>query len=311
MPCLPGALGYTKHMITALIGENSFAVHDELARIIAESDVASERVEGTELELRQLPDLLMGATLFASQRLIIIRNLSQNTAIWGQFSDWLERVADTTHLVLVDEKPDKRTAAYKALKSGGAVKEFSLWTDKDRGTAEQWVVDRAKNMSVALDRSLARHLVARVGVDQWQLASALEKLALLSSITTASIDEHIDANPSENVFQLLELALQGKHGQVYAILQTLELTEEPYRLFALLSSQVVQLAAVGLAGADDAPAKDFGIHPYVAGKLASQARRLGPKGIRHALALFAKADADLKLSRGEPWLVIQKTLAGL
>lgn len=298
-------------MITALVGENSFAVHDEVARIIAASDASPERFDGTELELRHLPDLLMGATLFASQRLIVIRNLSQNTAIWGQFSDWLERVADSTHLVLIDEKPDKRTAAYKALKSGGAVKEFPVWTDKDRGTAEQWVVERAKKDGIAIDRSLARHLVSRVGVDQWQLASAVEKLALLSSITPASIDEHIEANPTESVFQLLELALQGKQRQVYSMLQTLELTEEPYRLFALLSSQVVQLAAVGLAGKDDTPAKDFAIHPYVAGKLAQQARALGPKAIRRALSVFAKADADLKLSRGEPWLVIQKALASL
>lgn len=177
--------------------------------------------------------------------------------------------------------------------------------------AEQWVAERAKKAGVALDRSLARHLVARVGVDQWQLASALEKVALLSAITAASIDEHIDPNPTENVFQLLELALQGKHDRVYATLQTLELTEEPYRLFALLSSQVVQLAAVGLAGKDDTPTKDFSIHPYVAGKLTAQARSLGPKGVRHALSVFAKADADLKLSRGEPWLVIQKALASL
>jgi len=233
-------------MITALIGENSFAVHDEVSRIIAASPEEPERFDGTELELRQLPDLLMGATLFASQRLIIIRNLSQNTNIWSQFPDWLERVADSTHLVLVDEKPDKRTATYKVLKSGGAVKEFLLWTDKDRSTAEQWVEERARQAGIALSGSLARHLVARVGLDQWQLASAIEKLSHLSSITTASIDEHVEANPTESVFQILELALQGKQSQVYSILQTLELTEEPYRLFALLSSQVVQLAAVGL-----------------------------------------------------------------
>lgn len=298
-------------MITALVGENSFAVHDELGRIIAASNASPERFDGTELELRHLPDLFMGATLFASERLVIIRNLSQNNSMWSQLSDWLERVADSTHLVLVDEKPDKRTAAYKALKSGGAVKEFPVWTDKDRSAAEQWVVERAAKENVVLDRSLSRHLVTRVGVDQWQLASALKKLAVLSAITPASIDEHIDANPTESVFQLLELALQGKQRQVYSILQTLELTEEPYRLFALLSSQVVQLAAVGLAGKDDAPAKDFAIHPYVAGKLAQQARALGPKGIRRALSVFAKADADLKLSRGEPWLVIQKALASL
>jgi DNA polymerase III delta subunit len=298
-------------MITALIGDNSFAIHQALAALISASDSSPERFDGSELEQRQLPDLLMGATLFASHRLVIIRNLSQNTALWAKLPDWLERVADTTHLVLIDEKPDKRTSAYKALKSGGAIKEFPAWTDKDRSAAEQWVAEHAKQAGVLLDRKLAQHLVQRVGVDQWQLASAIEQLSLVELVSVATIDEYIEPNPAENVFQLLELSLQGRHDKVYEMLQTLELTEEPYRLFALLSSQVVQLAAVGLAGSDDRPAKDFAIHPYVAGKLAQQARRLGPKGIKRALGVFAKADADLKISRGEPWLVIQKSLASL
>lgn len=298
-------------MITALIGDNSFAIHQALVALISASDSLPERFDGSELEQRQLPDLLMGATLFASHRLVIIRNLSQNTALWTKLPDWLERVADTTHLVLVDEKPDKRTSAYKALKSGGAIKEFPAWTDKDRSAAEQWVAEHAKQAGVLLDRKLAQHLVQRVGVDQWQLASAIEKLSLVELVSVATIDEYIEPNPAENVFQLLELSLQGRHDKVYEMLKTLESTEEPYRLFALLSSQVVQLAAVGLAGSDDRPAKDFAIHPYVAGKLAQQARRLGPKGIKRALGVFAKADADLKISRGEPWLVIQKSLASL
>lgn len=298
-------------MITALFGENSFAVHEALEAIIASSSVAPERIDGSELEQRDLPDLLMGSTLFAEHRLVIIRHLSQNSTLWSRLPEWLERVADTTHLVLIDEAPDKRTTAYKALKAAGVVKEFPLWTDKDRPAAEQWVSERANFKGITLDRLLARHLVARVGVDQWQLDAALEILTYVPTLTKEAIDEHIEATPAESVFQLLELSIAGKHAQVNSILQTLELTEEPYRLFGLLTSQVVQLAAVSTASKDDTPTKDFTIHPYVASKLTAQARQLGPKGVRRTIELFARADADLKLSRGEPWLVIQKTLASI
>jgi DNA polymerase III delta subunit len=107
---------------------------------------------------------------------------------------------------------------------------------------------------------------------------------------------------------LFELALEGKSEQLTKVLSTLEMTEDPYKLFGLLSSQVVQLAAVTFAKDDDTPTKDFGIHPYVAGKLERQAKRMGSARVAHIITLFADTDANLKRSRGEPWLLIETTL---
>jgi DNA polymerase III delta subunit len=295
-------------MITALTGDNSFAIRDELTKLINQFSGSAERIDGTSLEVRQLPDLLMGGTLFASERLVIIRELSQNSVIWPVFSDWLERVADTTHLVLVDEKPDKRTTAYKALKAGGAIKDFAAWGERDMSAAVIWVSERAEQSGLKLDKKSAQHLVARVGVDQWQLASAVEKLSFVEAITPDIIDEHIDAQPSGNVFLLFELALEGKRQQLHQLLRTLELTEEPYKLFALLSSQAFQLLAVALDDGTRQPAKDFGIHPYVVSKLSRHAKRVGGDGARRIVRAFAKADTDMKRSRAEPWLLIERAL---
>lgn len=295
-------------MITALIGDNTFERQAAVTALIAAFDGVAERIDGSTLTVADLPDLLMGRTLFAEQRLVIITDLALNTTIWGRLTDWLDRVAETTHLVLVDEKPDKRTAAYKALKAGGVIKEFVAWTDRHQVNAENWLRSYAVTYGVTLDTKLAHHVVARVGVDQWQLVSAVEKLSLLDEITIESIDEHIDPNPSENVFQVFELALERRLPQLQAVLRTLELTEEPYKLFALLSSQAVQLLAVALDDGTRQPAKDFGIPPFVVSKLARQAKRLGPAGARRVVKAFADADADMKRSRGEPWLLIERAL---
>lgn len=295
-------------MITVLTGENSFGIHEALQALIRDFDGQPERVDGSTLELRQLPDLLMGGTLFAQDRLIIIRGITDNTALKSQLPEWLDRVDDSIHLVLIDEKLDKRTALYKDLKKKADLHDFIAWGERDTATAVAWVTKRAQIANLQLDRSLAEHLVRRVGVDQWQLASALDILAHVDKITPQSIDEHIEANPTENVFQLFELALEAKTQHVAQMLRTLELTQDPYMLFALLSSQAFQLAAVGLAEPGDTPTKDAGIHPFVASKLERHARRLGPQRALAILATFADADADLKQSRGTPWLVIEQTL---
>jgi DNA polymerase III delta subunit len=298
-------------MITLLTGDNSFEISEALRALVSSFDGRAEKIDGTTLELRDLPDLLMGSTLFAEKRLVIIRDLSQNSAVWDKLPEWLPRLSDDIHLVLVDEKPDKRKVAYKELKKMADVKEFSAWGDRDRSLAENWLEKRAKSLDIPLDKKFVHQVVERVGLDQWQLAQALEKLSLLDEITPESITATIDANPSENVFQLFELALEGRSKDVHAMIRTLELTEEPYKLFALLSSQAFQLAAVANAQVGDSASKDFAIHPYVASKLERHAKKLGKQGALRILKSFAKADADLKLSRGDPWLQIEKTLVGL
>jgi len=298
-------------MITWFIGENTFEIQQAVKVIAEKFDGAAERVDGTTLELKNIPDLLMGGTLFAEKRLVIIKDISQNSRVWEKLPEWIDRISDDIDVILVDGKPDKRTTGYKEVKKRVNLKEFPVWGDRDFGLAENWVGDYAKQAGLALDKKLAHHIVNRVGLDQWQLANAIEKIGLLETISVETINDVIEATPSENVFQLFELALDGRREAVHEMIRSLELTEDPYKMFALLSSQAFQLAAVASADSSDTPAKDFGIHPYVAGKLSRQGSRLGARGAARILASFADTDADMKISRGEPWLLIERTLLSI
>ena len=298
-------------MITWFIGENTFEIQQAVKSIAEKFDGAAERVDGTTLELKNIPDLLMGGTLFAEKRLVIIKDISANSSVWEKLTEWIDRISDDIDVILIDGKPDKRTTGYKEVKKRVNLKEFPVWGDRDLGLAENWVGDYAKQTGLTLDKKLAHHIVNRVGLDQWQLANAIEKIGLLETVSVETINDAIEANPSENVFQLFELALDGRREAVHEMIRTLELTEDPYKMFALLSSQAFQLAAVASAGSSDNPAKDFGIHPYVAGKLSRQGDRLGARGAARILASFAKTDADMKNSRGEPWLLIERTLLSI
>ena len=100
-------------MITLLIGENSFEIQRALDDIIADFDGNVEKIEGSELQVSQLPDIFMGGSLFADKRLVVIRNLSENKSVWPVLGDWTDKISDDIHVVLVDAKPDKRTSTYK------------------------------------------------------------------------------------------------------------------------------------------------------------------------------------------------------
>lgn len=297
-------------MISLFVGENTFEITRALERLVADFDGDIERIDGTEIEMRQLPDLLMGATLFSVKRLVVIKDLSSNKSVWNDLVDWLPRVGDDVHVVFVDGKPDKRTKTYKELAKVASVEAFPAWTDRDIYRAEQWLEDEARRQKLVLDKKSVQVLVERVGVDQWQLFHALEKLAVFEVISPQLIEEIIEANPSENVFNLLDAALKGKTEQVSDMLRTLRLTDDPYMVFGLLSSQVFQLAALAVSDKSSSEvAKDIGAHPFALQKLAPHANRIGKSGAKKIVTAFADADSSLKSTTTDPWLLIERALA--
>jgi len=292
-------------VITLLTGDNSFETAQAIRQLRDEFDGTVEMIDGSELELRQLPDLLMGATLFADKRLVIIKQLADNVAVWNNFADWLPRIAGDIHVVLVEPKPDKRTKTYKDLKAAATVREFVAWGDRDHAKAERWVTGQG----VKLTPAQARLLVQRVGIDQWLLHQALEKLASYPAISDAVIREVVDAAPSANVFALLQTALKGDRTKVHEMIMTLQTTSEPYQLLSMLGSQVFQLAALTVTDKpSDAVAKDIGGHPYALKQLAGAGRGLSRADVRRIVAAFTEADHDSKTTGEDPWLLIERGL---
>jgi len=295
-------------MITLLTGENSFEAERSLNGIIDSFNGNVEKVEGSELQVSQLPDILMGVSLFADKRVVIIRGLSENKFVWPVLGDWLSKISDDIHLVLIEPKPDKRTVTFKSLKENADVREFISWTDRDIVKAEKWVATEAEKMGITIYKKCVQTLVQWVGIDQWQLFHALEKLVLTDDISVDSIKNIIEPNLVENVFNLFETALRGDTKTLGEILKILEKTEDVYRLTALLTSQAFQLVAVVSASKADNVAKDFAIHPYVVSKLSPITKRIGKSGVSKIVSIFTELDDDMKLSRADPWLLVERAL---
>ena len=296
-------------MITLLVGENNFEVTRAIQKLGADFDGIAEKIDGSELEPRQLPDLLAGATLFADKRLVIIKNLSDNKSMWANFVDFIPRVSDDVHLVIVEPKPDKRTKTYKDLHKVSVVNEFAAWTDRDERKAEEWTIKEAANLDFTLDKKSAQTLVRQIGVDQWQLYRALEKLSVVDSVTPDVIADIIETNPSENVFQLFDAALKGDMAKVRQMVATLQLSEDPYRLFGLLSGQVFQLVALVIGEKPSTEiAKDIGVHPYALSQLVSHAKSLNKAKVKKIVDAFVEADADMKSLGVEPWILLERAL---
>lgn len=295
-------------MITLLTGESSFAITMELKRLTRDFAGEVERYDGEQLARQQLPDIFMGATLFASHRLILLRGVGANKALWTELEDWLHKIPDETHMVLIEPKPDKRTRTYKLLQAIGKVKDFPLLKEP---ALVQWIQTSGREMGINLEPQTAKFLADHAGTDQWQLYHDLEKLALSGRpVTRDSIGELIPASSETSVFTMLDNVFAGNVAGAMKQLEMLRLYEEPYRFFGLLANQVYILALA--AHCENKPAgeiaKDAGAHPYVVQKAQGLARRLGRGKVAEIVTHIARLDKDLKSLSADPWMLIESAL---
>lgn len=295
-------------MTTLLIGPNTYAAREFLDEITKKYDSHGiSRRDGGELSEDSLPELLQGASLFADERLVVIKDASSNKNLWVELAEWLGRVPEEIHLVLIELSPDKRTKTYKTLQKIAEVKELKELNEYE---AAKWLVEYAKKQGKEIAQNEAIYLVDRIGTDQWQLRHELDKLLLLGDTSKQRMDDVVEAAPQANVFALIDATLQGRKGVISEQIKILETQEDPYRLFGLLSSQVFQLTVLSQEKgvSVDQIAKDLKIHPYPLKKLKPLANKLSKREVVSIVDSVAGLDVQLKTSAGEPWLLLERTL---
>lgn len=299
-------------MILTLSGD-TFAItkteHDLVGRFISKFGVHGlERIDGEDYDPSQLPQLLQGVSLFATERLVVLKNAAINKPLWEALADWADKVPAETTLVVVEPQPDKRTRTYKVLKSKTDFKEFNQISDNE---LVKWAGNRAKELGASLGTAETNYLIERTGRDQWRMSHEIDKLASFQpKITKQAIDDLVEPSPEGTAFELLDAAVAGNTKLVTTLIRNLKTEEDPYKLFGLLASQVHTLAVVALAGnrSSDQIAQDAGLHPFVVRKTQSAAKRLGTNKVKQIVKDVAVCDHQLKSTGADPWQLIASCL---
>lgn len=304
-------------MITVLSGVNQYAISVKLAHVksdfIKENGTAGlENYNGSQLELGSMAALLGGATLFATNRLVVIKDLSLNKPVAEQLIAMLDKIPKEVHVVLVELQLDKRTVFYKTLKKQV---EFLEIGELEEPALAKWVSEYVSEGSGKIDSRTVRLLIESVGVSQLRLSNELDKLlAFNPEITADTISRLIEKRPEDTVFQLLDSALssdRNQHKQAMRILDNLESAhEDPFQVANMLIWQTHILAVVQSAGnrPDSEIAKAAKINPFVVRKTKTLVTRLSRDKINQIINAVADLDTILKSSSVSPWRVLEQTI---
>lgn len=332
-------------MIVTLTGENSFALGQELRRIIdgfvaQHGDMALERLDGQEVDFVRIQEALTSLPFLASKKMVVLRSPSANKKFTEEAEKLLGNVPETTDVVIVEPKLDKRLSYYKYLKKAADFREFP---QLDLIGLSKWLAAEAKERGGSIGPADARYLVERVGMNQQLLSGELEKLLIHASrhpelvpgsptknngipkrvrndaredakITRADIDELTEATPQSTIFQLLEAAFAGNTKTVlklYAEQRAMKV--EPPQIVAMLAWQLHVLAVIKTAG-ERTPndiAREARLSPFVVQKSAAIARKLTLAELKKLIADLLKIDMRSKRESIDPDEALQHYLLNL
>jgi DNA polymerase-3 subunit delta len=305
-------------MVITLTGENNFGWQQALAQITDDfvsehGDLALERLDGQEASFEHLQAALTSPPFLAARKLVILRGPGANKRFVEKLEQILAGIPETTDVVLVEPKLDKRLSYYKFLKKET---DFCEFPELDANGLSRWLSETAKAQGGSLSVGDARYLVERAGAKQQLLSNELDKLLLYDpKITRQTIDLLTEPAPQSTIFQLLETAFAGNRRralQLYAEQRALKV--EPAQIIAMLAWQLHVLTVIKTAGSKRSPdvvAKEAKLNPFTVRKSQSIARNLSLTQLKKLVNDLLRIDVASKSTSIDPDEALQHYLLAL
>ncbi len=287
-------------MIITLTGSNDFARKRELKKIVEDfvaehGDFALETLDGEEIPFERLQEALQSLPFLANKKLVVLRSPGANKQFTEAAEALLKDVPETTDVIVVEPKLDKRLAYYKFLKKATDFREFN---ELDPNGLAKWASEYANENGGELSPNDARFLVERLAGGQQRLQNELDKLlAYDAKISRANVELLTEPTPQSTVFALLDAAFSGnakRAAELYDEQRTLKV--EPQAIIAMLAWQLHILAMVKAAGTRSAEqiASEGKLNPFVVRKSQGLVRAMSLDVLNGRVAALLDLDRKLK-----------------
>jgi DNA polymerase III subunit delta len=250
--------------------------------------------------------------MMATQRLVLVTEAEAlKKSDQELLQDNLEKIPETTALIFVATKIDRRQGFWKKLEKLGKSKEFKALYPRE---IPPWLVGQAQAMHLKLGPDVAQILPELVGTNLRDLVHALEKLQLYAHPRQTVMMEDVEASVSDiaarSVFDLADAMGKQNWGRSLSLLEKILGPSEPalkilglivrhFRI--LLKAKEVERQRLG----SGEWARVLGVSPYFVDRYRTQAERLSRQQIVKTLDVIYHTDRALKSSPVAPTLVME------
>ena len=304
--------------ITILYGDNSYERTSQLAKMKIDAEKSGFEIQknnSEDLSKSDFVSLICGVSLLSEKRFVYIRNLSENSEIWQNLAEILPRISTDVHLCLIEDKIDKRSSVYKSISKIVELYEFKSLTTRDSKNLAEFARLFAKKQGLSLDNKTASFLISWVGVDEWRIRDAIEKIALIGEANEQNIREFVPQNIESNAFAIIEMMFLGDILGLREEFSKLKITDGEdgaFRFLGMISTQIFNFSALKIGkniGKTTAEiAKEIGANAWALGKMENFAQNLNEGQLAEIVSKFTQVDEIIKTESVDPWNLIESTI---
>lgn len=264
-------------------------------------DMNASFFEGESIPLEEVASLGQTLPFFANERLILMENtgLFQSS---NEVASMLADFPDTTYVVFVEMRVDKRNRLYKWIQKNGCVTECAPQPEKD---LIPWVAAYLKRNGKTCSRRTAEYCLAKIGFQMDRIIHELDKLIGYTGdraeVTAADVDAICPGQTVGKIFDMIDAVIAGENEMVFRLYgDLLELKEPPPVILHLLGRHInilIQIKESGTSMPDRDVAKKIGIPSFTVKKYKSQAAHFS----RHQLLslLEQRTDCEERFKTGK------------
>jgi DNA polymerase-3 subunit delta len=285
---------------TIVVGEDGLLSDRAASRAVAAAGVeaAVHEIQAAELTADLLAELA-SPSLFADRRVLVVRGLQDlATDVSDALVALLEDDSVDLVLIAVHAGGAKGKAVLEALKGVGAVvvPVPRISSVRDR---EQFAVDEVKAAGGRVDRDAAIELVAAIGNDLREIATACAQLVadVGPAVALSDVATYYRGRAESSGFTVADRAVEGNAAAAIETLRWAFATGlDPILVSSSLAANLRLIAQVGAAGAGspDAVAARLGMPAWKVRRAQDWLRRWRPDALARAVRAVAEADADVK-----------------
>lgn len=292
---------------TLIVGDEALLVDRAVSHAIARAteagaaggvDPVVSDLTGSELTVDYLQELI-SPSLFAETRVVVIRaaqDLDKDVA--AALVAALEEPDADVAVIAAHAGGAKGKAIVESLRGIGAqvVTVEKIKTGRDR---EQFVVDEAKRCGGRIERDAAVELVAAIGNDVRELATAVAQLVadIGKPISAADVGVYYRGRAESTGFAVADRAVEGDAAAAIETMRWAFATGlDPILVSSSLAANLRLIAQVASAGqgSPESVAGRLGMPAWKVRRAQSWLRRWRPDSLATAVQAVAVADADLK-----------------
>ncbi len=276
----------------------------------------------SEIPFAEVLTAVQSAPFLSEKRMVVIRGLMDGLKKDDarQWAEGLSRTPSSSIVVLVDVAPKATVEKHELFKQLQGQAEVHAYAEEKREGAalKKWLIDEARKKGATLAIDVAEELARRFPDDTWRLANELDKLASYAGsglITMDTLNLLSARSSSSNIFAFVDAVSQrdGKKALQLLAEERAAGSADLY-LLAMLARQVRILLQIQAALAEDPSSertlpKRLGLHPYVAQKSLTQAKRFTLRQLVRLHGLVARFDREAKRGGIDPALAVDRLAA--